>query len=313
MELESCRSVSMKYIWEMPVEMTPPNRRIKRFLSGFTLIELLVVIAIIAVLMAILMPALHRVREQGKRAVCLSHLKQLGLVWIMYADDNDGYIVNGAAGHDGVPNDARHPNEKPWVGTCWAPNYQSGEQLPEAQQIEQIKAGALWPYCKNLKLYSCPTGYRGEMLAYAIVHSMNGNPPVGTYNEVGGKRVPKQENGVWLWVKNRTQIYNPAPAERIVFVDEGWATSFSYAVHYVQEAWWDDPAVRHGDGTTFAYADGHSEYWKWKGIDTVKMGRSRDRSHPGNYTPESAEGFQDLYRLQEATFGRLGYQPSQPW
>ena len=53
--------------------------------------------------MAILMPALNRVREQGKRAVCLSHLRQLGIVWIMYADDNDGKIVNGAAGHSGTP------------------------------------------------------------------------------------------------------------------------------------------------------------------------------------------------------------------
>ena len=303
----------MKYIWEMPAGTTTPNRRTKGFSRGFTLIELLVVIAIIAVLMAILMPALNRVREQGKRAVCLSHLKQLGLVWIIYADDNDGYIVNGAAGHDGTPNDARHPNERPWVGVCWSPNYASGEQLPEAEQIEQIKIGALWSYCKDLKLYSCPTGYRGEKLTYAIVHSMNGNPPEGTYNEAGGRRIPKQEDGIWLWVKKRAQIYRPAPAERVVFVDVGWATSYRYAVPYVQEAWWDDPSVRHGDGTTYAYADGHSEYWKWKGIDTVKMGRSRDRSHPGNYTPESAEGFRDLYRLQEATFGRLGYPPSQPW
>ncbi|HCO92954.1 MAG TPA: hypothetical protein DIU00_03230, partial [Phycisphaerales bacterium] len=88
--------------------------------KGFTLIELLVVIAIIAILMAILMPALHRVREQGKRAVCLSNLKQLGLSWILYADDNDGKIVNGAAGHAGTPTDARHPNEDPWVGVCWS-------------------------------------------------------------------------------------------------------------------------------------------------------------------------------------------------
>jgi prepilin-type N-terminal cleavage/methylation domain-containing protein len=53
---------------------------------GFTLIELLVVIAIIAVLMAILLPALNRVKEQGKRAVCLSNLRQLTMAWIMYAD-----------------------------------------------------------------------------------------------------------------------------------------------------------------------------------------------------------------------------------
>jgi len=55
--------------------------------NGFTLIELLVVIAIIAILMAILMPALKRAREQGQRAVCLGNLKQLQLSWILYADD----------------------------------------------------------------------------------------------------------------------------------------------------------------------------------------------------------------------------------
>jgi len=51
--------------------------------KGFTLIELLVVIAIIAVLMAILMPALNRVKEQGKRVVCMSNLKQLTMAWIL--------------------------------------------------------------------------------------------------------------------------------------------------------------------------------------------------------------------------------------
>ena len=54
--------------------------------SAFTLIELLVVIAVIAVLMAVLMPPLNRAREQGKRAVCMSNLKQLMLAWVLYAD-----------------------------------------------------------------------------------------------------------------------------------------------------------------------------------------------------------------------------------
>ena len=60
--------------------------------NAFTLIELLVVIAIIAILLSILMPALNRVRLQGKRAACMGNLKQLTLAWIMYADENDDKI-----------------------------------------------------------------------------------------------------------------------------------------------------------------------------------------------------------------------------
>jgi prepilin-type processing-associated H-X9-DG protein len=55
--------------------------------------------------------------------------------------------------------------------------------------------------------------------------------------------------------------------------------------------------LRHGDGTTYAYADGHGEYWKWKDIDTVKMGRDRNRNHPGNYTPKASRISTD-YRKQ---------------
>ena len=69
-----------------------------KFKKGFTLIELLVVIAIIAVLMAILFPALNRAREQGKRTVCLGNLKQLTLCWIMFADDHDQRLISGNGG-----------------------------------------------------------------------------------------------------------------------------------------------------------------------------------------------------------------------
>jgi len=68
---------------------------------GFTLIELLVVIAIIALLMAVLIPAMNGAREHGKRAVCLNNLKSLVLAWLMYTDDNDGRLVRGLAGDDG--------------------------------------------------------------------------------------------------------------------------------------------------------------------------------------------------------------------
>ncbi|MHC4521366.1 MAG: type II secretion system protein, partial [Planctomycetota bacterium] len=59
---------------------------------GFTLIELLVVIAIIAVLMGILMPALQRVREQGRRQSCASQIRQHCMAFLMYADDHAGKL-----------------------------------------------------------------------------------------------------------------------------------------------------------------------------------------------------------------------------
>ena len=107
---------------------------------GFTLIELLVVIAVIAILMAILMPALQRAREQGQRAVCMGNVKQLGLAWVMYADENDSRIVNGAGGMSRTWTNAR---ETAWVGRCWASDYGTGGQMARDDAKDQHRGRGL--------------------------------------------------------------------------------------------------------------------------------------------------------------------------
>ena len=277
--------------------------------QAFTLIELLVVIAIIAILLAVLMPSLHRAREQGQRAVCLSYLKTLMLGWSMYADDNGDRIVNGEAYWDPtgapaapVPTSGPHQGERYWVGNDCASGYAQGEQRPLPVQKEAIRVGALYPYCKAEKAYRCPTGVRGEMRTYSVGYGMNGCfDAAGTVNGNRGVRVGKTV----LMIKRRGEIAVPSPAWRLVFLDEGRISPDAYAIQYLTPQWWDPPFVRHGDGTNVGFADGHSDYWKYKGQETLKAGKMLNP--PYNFTPTTTEGKADVRRMQEAIWGRVGY------
>ena len=273
--------------------------------KAFTLIELLVVIAVIAVLMAILMPALQRAREQGQRAVCLGTLKQLTLAWIMYADSNDDKLVSGDAGFD---NSTGHANERAWVGRCWAEPYNSPRPPANQWPIEgptgqkaAIMKGPFWEYAKDLAMYSCPTGIRGELLTYNIMDGVNGRPRQGTYSGNTGLKGP---NGKKLWVKTRSEIFNPT--YRLVFIDEGAATPDSFAVNWETSgfAWWDDPTVRHGDGTVVSFADGRAEYKKWQGAGTIKYGKQYSGYKGPGYTPKTPEEWGDMEYIHTGCWGQ---------
>jgi prepilin-type N-terminal cleavage/methylation domain-containing protein/prepilin-type processing-associated H-X9-DG protein len=248
--------------------------------NGFTLIELLVVIAVIAILMAVLMPALSRAREQGKRAVCQNNVKQFGLCWVLYADENDQMLVNACT----VPATEGHADKT--TEPCWL--YFSGDTMTTQQRIDGIKEGAMWPYIKSLNIYKCPTGIRGEQNTYAIVDSMN-----GAMTSIPG--VSK------LYYRKKTQIKRAG--ERIVYVDEGKTSTQSWTINYTTEAWWDDPPVRHGAGTNFSFADGHSEYWKWEDPRTLKYARKE-----AGLTAVQEDN-KDIQRLQRGAWGGLGYTP----
>jgi len=198
---------------------------------------------------------------------------------MMYNDENDDLIVNGMGGiNRGSEGSANF--ERAWVGKCWDDAYGSGVIADEDLQLEQIKVGALFPYVRDVGVYECPTGTRGEKCTYAAMDGANGIARTGTMDGSKSARVGRTV----LWLKKVGDIVSPGAAYRMIFIDEGWVTPDSYAMHYQQATWWDDAPVRHGDGTTVTFADGHVEYHKWKGIDTIKYGR-----------------------LQTACWGRIGY------
>jgi prepilin-type N-terminal cleavage/methylation domain-containing protein/prepilin-type processing-associated H-X9-DG protein len=289
---------------------------------AFTLIELLVVIAIIAILMAILMPALKRAKEQGKRAVCHGNLKQLGLAWIMYADDSDGKIVNGAGGFHWIKGTAGYTldgadpriDERAWVGKGWGDNWNTDNPntgVTEAGQMKAIHEGALWAVAKDEGCYKCPSGRRNEWVTYSIVDAMNG---LNAYNDRTGvstgsihaTAVGTRVGKTVLWIKRRVEIFSPTAAERMLFVDEGAMTPDSFAVHYIGNGqWWDDPPVRHGDGSTISFADGHSQHLKWRAAETIEFGRANANGYRGGFTPGTEDGIDELNGFRRMVWGKI--------
>ena len=255
--------------------------------KGFTLIELLVVIAIIAVLMAILMPSLKLAREQASGSVCLGNERSLILAWVMYADDNDGRLVGGYPYVRDIHNSGSpYPDRTQWLcapladdGTIFpAAASHSGAYMqscqanpPTKEHIERgIRAGALFPYLKSIKVYHCPGDRRWSRNA----------PPLNVYQSysVSDPMNGKFEDNKYAY---RKMLDIRMPAEKFVFVEEAAMTAsfnigswwFGYKAGSGQikdSAFIDAVALWHSKNNTFAFADGHAEIHKWKNAVTIK-------------------------------------------
>ncbi|MDI6448879.1 type II secretion system protein [Anaerobaca lacustris] len=287
---------------------------------GFALIELLVVVAVIALLMALLVPALRSAREQARRAVCLSNLRQLTLAWQTYAQEYDGCLVYGGAfGVKGANEQWRWV--RGWLGRAFL-------ETDRSAIVEHPDKGSLWPYISDVDFYRCPNGAPGHLATYGIGSGAHGTPMEGTYipqtNDRGtlspmGKRV----GGTVLYLTRLEQITRPGPAHRAVFFDLGQSLIGDFYIDYLRPLWHtaDLPPIRHAGGTTLSFADGHAEYWKWKGRETLAIPRQlfprgdvfmeilaeEARGDNSGYEPQTEDGLYDLQRVQRATWGRLGY------
>ena len=233
--------------------------------DGFTLIELLVVIAILAILAALLLPALVKAKAKAEGILCLNNTKQLGLAWSLYADDHNGRLAYNLGGNSEIDPRALAPK----TDLNWVNNIMDWELNSDNTNRATITKAGLGTYANNVvNIYRCPSDHvlsdiqRNEGWS-ARLRSYSMNAMVGDAGEVSASG-QNSNNPDYRQFFSITSI--PKPAGIFVFLDEhpdSINDGYFLNAYGLKWRWNDLPASYHNGAASFSFADGHSEIHRW--------------------------------------------------
>jgi prepilin-type N-terminal cleavage/methylation domain-containing protein/prepilin-type processing-associated H-X9-DG protein len=270
--------------------------------QGFTLIELLVVMSIIALLVAILAPALSKVKEQARSVICSVHQKELTVAWRVYAVANNGELCSSYVYSDGSSTGGAFSylweDTSSWVWVPWdnrknepaiespPTSISSFSGVSKEEKIEGVERGALWPYIGESEIYRCNSDRSKYQHArsYSIVDNMNGK-----YADISA-----DDEADWRIFNKVSEV--PRPSESYVFVEDNDQKPYnadSFLIDVEGYDWWDPLGVWHKGASSFSFADGHVEQRHWS-EETVSEFSLADDGNYNPWNPVTAGGIDDF-------------------